>query len=208
LAQAHWETAQWRNLAAHPIMHEWGYGQFNTSNPATQYYSAFYGRGVMQLTWSQNYRDYGDFCGRHALPDGIGPYSDLLTPNSPRITATSLHWTVSPGDHGVQSKWAPRFDPNLVANDPYHACNSAGVYWISKPFQAGFNINRKADQTWSFQTIQDVSRGVNGGGNGRIERQAYSAFVERVLLDTTDQDAEKVINTPVGTIRVDFSELE
>ncbi|MFD1561806.1 peptidase M23, partial [Paraburkholderia silviterrae] len=208
LAQINWETAQWRNLANHPIMHEWGYGQYNSGNPATEYYGAFYGRGAMQLTWASNYQSYGNFCGRVALPDHSGSYSDRLTPNHPRITATSLHWTINPSDNGARIKWSPRFDPNIVADDFYHACNSAGFYWVSRPFQVGINISRKADLPWSYQAVQDVSRGVNGGGNGRIERQAYSAFAARLLLDSIDRVLEQVINTPVGTIKVDFSEAE
>ncbi|WP_230942867.1 M23 family metallopeptidase [Burkholderia vietnamiensis] len=208
LAQVNWETAQWRNLTAHPIMHEWGYGAYNTGNPATQYYAAFYGRGAMQLTWSANYRDYGNFCGTVQLPNHAGVYSDHLSSNAPRITATSTHWTVAPSDHGTQMTWAPRFDPNVVADDPFHACNSAGFYWVSKPFQAGINISRKADQPWSYQTVQNVSRGVNGGGNGKVERQAYSAFAAHILLDSVINHREEIINTPVGTIRVDFAEIQ
>ncbi|WP_232463209.1 M23 family metallopeptidase [Burkholderia ubonensis] len=208
LAQVHWETAQWRNFAAHPIMHEWGYGSYNAGNPATRYYAAFYGRGAMQLTWAANYREYGNYCGAMRLPNHGEVYSDRLSPNAPRITAKSTHWTVAPSDNGTKITWAPRFDPNIVADDPFHACNSAGFYWVSRPFKVGINISRKADQEWSYKTVQSVSRGVNGGGNGKVERQAYSAFAAHILLDLVINENEEIMNTLVGTIRVDFSEIE
>jgi predicted chitinase len=188
-------------------MHEWGYGAYSGGSSATQYYAAFYGRGAMQLTWAANYRDYGNFCGNTVMPDHVGSYSDRLHPNAPRITATSTHWTVHPNDHGTQIRWAPRFDPNVVADDPFHACNSAGFYWVSKPFQAGVNIGRKADAPWSFGTVQNVGRGVNGGGNGKIERQAYSLFAAYILLDSTFDTYEPVISTPVGVIKVDLTRI-
>jgi predicted chitinase len=208
LAQINWETAQWRNLPNRPIMHEWGYGAYNSNAPATQYYAAFYGRGAMQLTWAKNYADYQDFCGPRLLPAHVGPYDDHLSPQHPRITSTSRHWTVAPADYGTQIQWAPRYDPNIIARDPMHACNSAGFYWVSRPFQAGININRKADQPWSASTIQDVNRGVNGGGNGAAERLAYSAFAARFLLDVVDNQNPQVIATSGGAVRVDFSEME
>ncbi|WP_232427277.1 hypothetical protein [Burkholderia ubonensis] len=99
-------------------------------------------------------------------------------------------------------------DPNLVADDPFHACNSAGFYWVSRPFKAGINISRKANQEWGYKTVQNVSRDVNGGGSGEVERQAYSTFAAHILLDSVIDEGEEVMNTLVGTIRVDFLEVE
>lgn len=204
IAQANWETAQWRNLTRYPMMHEWGFGKFNIKNPATKYYGAFYGRGIMQLTWAANYDDYLKFFAPNMLPHA-GAYSDRLLPLSPRITAISTHWTVHPNDGGTEIRWASRYNPNLIADDPARSCDSGGFYWVSKKYKSGLNIGRKADLAWTPEMIGDVSRSVNGGGNGYIERQAYTAFVARFLLDGVDTVMQEVINTPCGSVRVDFT---
>ncbi|GLC96900.1 hypothetical protein Tamer19_63090 [Cupriavidus sp. TA19] len=94
LAQILLETAQWRNLGgSRRLLHEWGFGQYSSANPATQYYTVFYGRGIAQLTWAGNYRDYGTFA---AIPNHIAAYTERLTPASPRITSSSLHYHIEP----------------------------------------------------------------------------------------------------------------
>jgi hypothetical protein len=68
---------------------EVGSGAPNPLLPATQYYTVFYGRGLMQLTWPTLYADYGTF--RKFPNNTSGTYVDL------RITATSTHhWSGGP----------------------------------------------------------------------------------------------------------------
>jgi hypothetical protein len=209
LAQINWETAQWRNLPPNRrIMHEWFFGKYSENNPNTQYYAAFYGRGIMQLTWAGAYLDYRKFRGSVMLPDHSGAYDDYLSPQNQRITLTSKHWTAKPGDRGEQIVWAPRFDPNIIGNDPMHACDSGGYFWVSKHHSGHFNINRIADEGISSQTVGEISRLVNGGGNGYFERQAYAAFISAQLTDTTDSGKEQTLQTPRGSIRVNFLLME
>jgi hypothetical protein len=205
LAQVTLETAQWRDLGGtRRLMHEWGFGQASTANPATVYYSAFYGRGIMQLTWAGLYKQYGAFRG---LPNHTGPYVERLTPTSPRITTQSRHYAAHPNDHGELFTWSPRFDPDIVGEDPYAACDSGGYYWVSKHFSGHININRVSDQEFSPASVGTVNRLVNGGGNGYYERQAYAAFLVRVLTEDTSVDTVRQITLPAprGNISVNFS---
>lgn len=81
LAQVILETARWGQTVS-PMIHrmeEWYFGQPQKNNPMVQYYSAFYGRGVMQLTWAGNYAEYGRF---RSIPSHSGPYVEKLTPDS------------------------------------------------------------------------------------------------------------------------------
>ena len=205
LAQVTLETAQWRDAGPKcRLMHEWYFGQYSAANPATQYYTAFYGRGIMQLTWAGNYKTYGEY---RAFPNHTGPYVERLTPGSPRITSQSSHYEANPADHGKLFIWSPRFDPDIVGEDPYAACDSGGHYWVGKYFSGHININRACDQDYSPASIGLVNRLVNGGGNGYYERQAYAAYLMRLLTEDTSTETAQQINLPSSksSIVVNFS---
>ena len=181
-----------------------GFGKYSTANPATQYYGAFYGRGIMQLTWSKNYREYGDY---RNMPTNRGAYMERLLGAAPRITTTSSHYLAHPNDNGQLALWFPRFDPDIVGEQPYAACDSGGFYWVSKPFSEGLNINRVADREYSPINIGFVNRLVNGGGNGYYERQAYSIYILNVLTDQI-RDGEIVeISPPNPKARIEANML-
>jgi len=185
-------------------MHEWYFGQYSAANPATQYYSAFYGRGIMQLTWAGNYKSYGEY---RALPNHTGPYVERLTPGSPRITTRSSHYDANPADHGNLIIWSPRFDPDIVGEDPYASCDSGGHYWVGKHFAGHININRACDQEFSPTTVGLVNRLVNGGGNGYYERQAYAGYLMRLLTEDTSTEIVQQVNLPApkSGIAINFS---
>lgn len=207
LAQVMLETAQWRNIPPNKIlMHEWGFGAYSAANPMTQYYTAFYGRGIMQLTWVGNYRDYGNYRGSGALPNNSGAYNERLTPNIPRITQNTQHWTGNPAEGATQITWGPRFDPDLIATDPFNACDSGGFYWVSKHHSGAININRVCDLDFTPTAIGRVSALVNGGGNGYYERQAYAAYIHRYLTESVDSTTEAVISSPApkSQVRANF----
>jgi predicted chitinase len=135
-------------------------------------YGAFYGRGLMQLTWPKNYDAYGDY---RQLPNHAGPYADT------RITATSAHvWEAQ----AASQRWAPRFDPQLIATNDYAAGDSGGFYWVSKTFRGTRNINRVCDLGADARLVGFASWLVNGGGNGYRERQLYFAYAINEMLDT------------------------
>lgn len=184
LAQVLLETAQWRNIGRNKrLMHEWGFGAYSSANPATQFYTAFYGRGIMQLTWAGNYDLYGKY---RSLQNNEGNYKENLNLETPRITTRSQHYNYNPADGGHLIAWSPRYDPDLVAEDVYAACDSGGFYWVSKTFSEGSNINRVSDRAYSTASVHLVNRLVNGGSNGYYERQAYTAFILRKLTDSAD----------------------
>jgi hypothetical protein len=88
---------------------------------------------------------------------------------------------------GQGRRWAPRFDPEIIASDSFNACDSGAHYWVSKDTGQGrLNINRAADLGLTTEKIGRVSVLVNGGSYGYAERQAYAAFIKRYLLDDTD----------------------
>ncbi|WP_284335720.1 M23 family metallopeptidase [Comamonas sp. NoAH] len=210
LAQIFLETDRWRT------MEEYGYGAENKNIPMAKYYSAFYGRGVMQLTWAGNYDDYGKYRSKHALPDvPNGRYNDRLQ----RINTTSTHYFADPtlrdkkgviiGVSGTARVWFPRYDPSTVKNDPYAACDSGGFYWVSRSTgNKNININRVCDRAFDGQSIGRVNVLVNGGGNGYFDRQAYSQFIFRSLSDSVEEEVAKEYVTPRGIILVDFSRIQ
>jgi hypothetical protein len=195
LAQILLETAQWRNLGGTKrLMHEWGFGQYSAANPATQYYGPFYGHGIMQLTWAGNFEAYGNY---RSIPNNdSGSYTERLSGVAHRITTTSRHYSSNPNDGGQLMLWFPRYDPDVIAENAEYACDSGGFYWVSKAFSQGSSISRIADNDYSASNVGFINRLVNGGGNGYYERQAYSAFMLRILGDGTDTSETMAINPP------------
>ena len=203
-AQVMLETDKWQT------MEEYGRGAPVARIPMIQYYAAFYGRGIMQLTWAGNYEAYGKY---RALPNSSGGYNDT------RITATSTHYWGDPTLRGAHNaiigldphkparQWAPRFDPALIHQNPHNACDSGGHYWTSKNHAGHQDINRIADLTFEAASIGRVSVLVNGGGNGYFERLAYAYFAYRILSD--DPTSDLVVQLPAArdgvSIDVDFT---
>ncbi len=173
LAQIYIETA----LLA--TMTEYGTGQ-------TYVYGAFYGRGLMQLTWPANYAAYGQYRGR-ANQTGTATYVDA------RITATSTHlWQ----DGGNNQAWAPRYDPQIVGTQGQHAAESGGFYWVNKSFRGTRNINRACDLGLDGNHVGFISWLVNGGGNGYRQRQQYARYVRNVLMDEVPLTGTQQWNYP------------
>lgn len=178
--------------------------------PAMEFYNVFFGRGLMQLTWPSNYEGYLKFRTRSALPDNAaGVYHDL------RITKTSTHYWSNPKEHAQQPKiWYPRYDPFIIQNRPFEACDSAGWYWVSKAIgkigtaneshqdkksnkhPVNLNISRAVDSGVTPETIGNASKLVNGGGYGYFERQSYVPFAYDVLSDAVRSlEVEKKVIT-------------
>ncbi|MCX9154795.1 M23 family metallopeptidase [Niveibacterium sp. 24ML] len=185
LAQAYIETACLSLLEEVGRAHQQRRrdGTLYWPQPMMQYYAAFFGRGLMQLTWAGTYADYGKY---RAFSDHQGNYSDE------RMTATSEHDWAAPTrdahDNLVrnQRRWSPRFDPDIVASDGYIACDSGTFFWVQKRFTGTTNIHRLADAGIDTTHIGRMSILVNGGGNGYNERLQYAAFIERFRGDGTE----------------------
>ncbi|MCO7614636.1 hypothetical protein NJH83_30840 [Pseudomonas chlororaphis] len=112
-----------------------------------------------------------------------------------------MHYSAHPDDGGIAFVWAPRFDPDIVAENKYNACDSGGFYWVSKVFSGGMNINRVSDRLYSANNIGLINRLVNGGGNGYYERQAYTAYMLRRLTDSIDV-TQILIISPAGKVTI------
>ncbi|MGJ7612368.1 MULTISPECIES: hypothetical protein [unclassified Variovorax] len=184
-------------------MREIGQGRKNSSGnwpaPAMEFYTVFFGRGMMQLTWPANFDGYRSFRTSASLPDSTGVYADQWG----RITATSTHYWVNPRDGGVQNSWFPRYDPDIIASDPYNACDSAGWYWISKAVgNQQLNINRVCDQGVTSAAIGRASVLVNGGGYGYFERQGYALFVIQYLSEVLPRFDEVQVQISYGKATV------
>lgn len=179
LAQVYIETGCLR------LLEEGGSGNPSPAIPMAQYYAAFYGRGLMQLTWAGTYADYGKFRG---FANHTGAYSDN------RITANSQHdWAAPTRDRQNnpvrdRRQWGPRFDPDIVVTNRFNACDSGAFFWVQKRFTRMSNINRLADQGLTTELIGRMSILVNGGGNGYNERLQYAAFIERYRGDGTENE--------------------
>ncbi len=193
------ETAQWRDLGGSKrLLHEWGFGRYNSVNPATEYYTVFYGRGIMQLTWAGLYKTYGEY---RKFPNHSGSYTDRLRPDVPRLTSVSTHYAAHPDDGGTLFRWSPRFDPDIVAEDKYSSCDSGGFYWASKVYKRKTSMNRVADEDFTADNVGLINRLVNGGSNGYYERQAYSKFIGFYLMDEMNTDTT-VSLSPTGKSRI------
>ena len=133
-------------------------------------YDAFYGRGYLHLTWSGNYKAYGNY---KMLQNHTGNYSDN------RITATSTHLIASGGE---RIKWFPRYDPCSISTQ-HHAGDSSGFFWITKHFRGRSNINRVADLPYSLTTVAFICWLINGGNTGYPNRIQYAKYIANVLFD-------------------------
>jgi len=196
-------------------MKEEGEGADNSRIPMTKYYAAFYGRGILQLTWAGLFEDYGNF--RKFPVNPIGEYDDS------RITKTSTHYWEDPTKNdtsggnlhrsivvGTPHLWYPRFDPSKVNETPENECDSGGFYWVYKHHAGHRDINRIADQKFNSETIGKISILVNGGGNGFFERLAYSQVAMRQLSDDISKDKIVTYTQPnkAQTISINFSRPE
>ena len=66
-----------------------------------------------------------------------------------------------PGHRGHAATLTGQHQPRA-----YAACDSGGIYWVSKPFSEGIGINRACDRAYSSANAGFANRSVNGGGNG------------------------------------------
>lgn len=192
VAQIYTETALLNTMT------EFGNGAYNSRIPMTRYYAAFYGRGMLQMTWAGTYATYGTF---RNFPSHTGPYVDH------RITATSRHdWAAPTKDrHGTsirdERQWSPRYDPDIVSSDDFNACDSAGFFWVSKHFMGHSDISRIADQGITTDTIGQANVLINGGGNGYDDRIRYAIYTYRVLSDSTDTKANESVTYSQQSLR-------
>jgi predicted chitinase len=202
LSQVLLETDRWRTHSNYGLLREHGYGTPNNAvSTAIQYYAAFFGRGIMQLTWAGNYKVYGTY---KNIPNHQGAYVERRQNIQPRITATSQHYSSNPQVHHQDGsitidntklfQWSPRYDPDIISENAHYACDSGGYFWVSTPIPSSqTNLNRLADRVYSANNIREISRVVNGGGNGYTDRQAYSAFMLRYLTDDANTSATVAI---------------
>lgn len=152
---------------------------------ASRPYGPFYGRGLLQITWAGNYRDYGRY--KNIAAQAHPHYSDS------RITATSSH-PVAQG--GASMQWAPRYDPELLATEVEHLHEASGWFWVSKHFRGTSNINRAADAGLSASVVAFVCWLINGGPNGYRERQQFAKYLGNVLLDNATLYGESQFQYP------------
>ncbi len=134
-------------------------------------YDAFYGRGIIQLTWAGNYEKYGIF---RNFPDVAATYVYV----DPRITHTSTHkWG---GGNAPYKVWYPRFDPDVAETDLFTAFDSAGFFWVTH------GVLHLSDDAFSTSSVGNCSTRVNGGLNGFEGRQKAAAYIMRFRGDSTD----------------------
>ncbi|HZS55908.1 MAG TPA: hypothetical protein VFA65_16015 [Bryobacteraceae bacterium] len=161
LAQADNESDWFKTTA------EYGRGQNHV-------YDAFYGRGIIQLTWAENYERYGKF---RNFPDVGSTY----VYQDPRITHTSTHkWA---GGNAPSKVWYPRFDPDIAETDLFTAFDSAGFYWVTH------GVLALSDDLFNTTSVGNCSTRVNGGLNGFEGRQMAAAYIMRFRGDSTDTTA-------------------
>jgi predicted chitinase len=154
-------------------------------------YTAFYGRGYLQLTWASNYENYGAY---KKLPNHIGAYIDS------RITSTSMH---PKSDGGALMRWHPRYDPSLISGLPY-AGDSSGFYWVTKHFKGTTNINKVCDLPFTATTVGFTCWLINGGNNGYEQRQQFAMYLVNILFDFPLKDGNETFRYPSMTPKVNL----
>ncbi len=174
LAQAHPEIDKWQT------MREYSRGRDSSGDDVL--YDAFYGRGVMQLTWAGTYADYGFWRQFPQVAQNF-QYSDN------RITNISLH---SKAGGPKNFRWFPRYDPDDVAADDFNCSDAAGFFWVLKA------VNRDCDLPFSTASVGNVCLKVNGGFNAFAERQSCAAFIKRYR----DDDTETTLNDTFHVVRI------
>jgi hydroxyethylthiazole kinase len=218
LAHVLLETDRWRS------QREYGHGAPNNNIPNAQYYTAFFGRGMMQLTWAGNFKAYGIY---KNIPNHQGAYAERRQNIQPRITATSQHYSSNPQVHHQDGsitiddtklfQWSPRYDPDIISENAHYACDSGGYFWVSTPISGSqTNLNRLTDREYSANNIRVISTVINGGGHGYTDRQAYSAFMLRYLTDDANTSTTVVIpavqvpglNTPKPAVTANMTSAE
>jgi predicted chitinase len=203
LAQTFIETALWAISSAavssaDRTMREFGKGHSKIVNgvvtwpaPMMEFYTVFYGRGIMQLTWPANYADYGFYRAFPNVSSGYHYQDNRLT------QASTHHWT---GSQSPQQLWFSRYDPEDIADSSFNACDSGAFYWVSKNIGSHrININRVADRAFSTDAVGRISVLVNGGGYGYRERQSYAAFLKRYRDDDTALTATSIFQVTHGS---------
>lgn len=133
-------------------------------------YYPYYGRGLIQLTWAENYKKYGEFRGFHKT----------------EFSPATYH----------KAGWNP--DTLLVtSNNNYNAANcadSAGYYI------AGYTgMMNKMDEGISVDDVIAVSRCVNGNVatqniNGLDGRLQSAFFIRDVLLDLVTEKSSQLLH--------------
>jgi hypothetical protein len=112
------------------------------------------------------------------------------------LTSMSIHvWT----DGAPIKRWAPSYDPEIVAAELDHAAESSGVFWSAKSFRGTRNSNRAADLGASPSIVGFISWLINGGGAGYRERQQYAVTLEHILLDTIRRANREALRYPALT---------
>ena len=133
-------------------------------------YYPYYGRGLIQLTWAENYKKYGEFRGFRKT----------------EVSPATYH----------EAGWNP--DTLLVtSNSNYNAANcadSAGYYIVGYT-----GMIKKMDQGISVDDVIAVSRCVNGNVatqniNGLDGRLQSVFFIRDVLLDLVTEATSQVLH--------------
>ncbi|MBS0428513.1 MAG: M23 family metallopeptidase [Proteobacteria bacterium] len=99
------------------------------------------------------------------------------------------------------------FQLDLIANDPYHAANSSGFYWVSKNYSETAtlslsNLSRIADSGMDYDSIGKLCLWINGGGNHYDHRHIHVIYIRRVLDDVV-YPAQPVIES-ISFTKIDF----
>lgn len=128
----------------------------------------FRGRGFKQLTFLSNYVDYWVFMGWL------------------KLKREQLDWHKDPGyiskNKGAMTKQVPSIDnPEIISTNPHYCIDSGGFYLACSRSKTKPAMNIVNDNT-----IEAVTRAINGETNGLVNRQAHTYRVNYIIGDTID----------------------
>lgn len=198
LAQTYWEGDRYKTTLEYssgeylnPSKRNDAKGNGNTEEGDGPRYK---GRGVMQLTWRNAYKEYFD----HIVATDPSPVENKTTEQlldrsesfEEKYYYTETEKVVSKGKEAYKKVSKNKIykvdSAALVAGKLFFALDSAGWFWRDyKKSKAGNNLNYYADYGDTY--VDFISRLVNGGANGKAERKIYYERLRDNVFDIKNQ---------------------
>lgn len=153
------------------------------------------GKGLMQLTWKNNYKKYKAYSGEDvvASPLRVATELDLAVDSAGwfwtqgKVLNSGTEWTVPDTSYSQYDKSVGKKFPKAQVSTP----DGTETY-------ASINMNLLADKDY----VDTISWLVNGGGNGRQERRDYLKEIKKIFGYPEDCANTTAISSDAAIIRL------
>lgn len=170
-AQTYWEADRYQTTLEYASGDDYNPGVHpdarDSGNTVSGDGPRYRGRGLMQLTWRNAYEAYFNY---------------LIAQKSPLVGNRTINQLLTRGSDDAGS---------LIGSKLELAVDSAARYWVTKKISKQ-TLNENA--LYGDQYIDNISRTVNGGGNGMSERKEIYKKLKDVLKITQCINFDKIRN--------------